>query len=160
MTFAVHTTQIVRVGFTNTMVEVNSVEWLRCQHRPATNEYNDSAVAGRESCSMMGVRPLLAGDSLRIIDKDHIYPYVVAASSTYFGIVKLNWCYYGFWDIMRVLIAHLRLRWLLYIKDKIIRAEKYCKYKLCLMTIMLHSANMIILLMSSSIVLSHDTNDD
>ena len=79
--------------FTVGMVEVNGVEWLRCQHRPATHEYNETLqgglVMGRESCSMIGVRPMLAGDEIRIRNGEIGFPIVTQPQCTYFGIVKL-----------------------------------------------------------------------
>jgi hypothetical protein len=85
--------QVAKIMFTVGMVEVNNVEWLRCQHRPATQEYNTTLhgglVMGRESCSMIGVRPMLAGDEIRIRNGEIGFPIVTQPQCTYFGIVKL-----------------------------------------------------------------------
>lgn len=87
--------QVARILFTETSLEVNGEEWLRCQHRPATHEYNVTAqgglVMGRESCSMVGARPLLAGDALRVRHGPG-KGYTVLLSKpqcTYMGIVEL-----------------------------------------------------------------------
>ena len=77
--------------FTFGHLEVNGVEWLRCQHRPATNEYDLTSgnPLGRESCSMTGVRPLLAGDVLRVRNKEVGFAIVMMPHCTYWGIYKL-----------------------------------------------------------------------
>ena len=60
--------QVAHVLFTVSSLTVNGAEWLRCQHRPPVRDSYDlhSLTTGRESCNMYGVRPLLAGDKLRI----------------------------------------------------------------------------------------------
>ena len=79
-----------RVNFTLGVIEVNGVEWLRCTYRPATLEYDSELPIGRETCTLVGVAPLVAGDTLRLRARGKATPFVVAASSTYFGIVKLD----------------------------------------------------------------------
>lgn len=78
--------------FTISSMIVNNDEWLRCQHRPATNEYHlPITVMGRESCSMFGVRPLLAGDRIRIVNGvAGVVAEVTQPHCTNFGIVKIG----------------------------------------------------------------------
>jgi hypothetical protein len=84
---------VAHVLYTISTLSVNGVEWLRCQHRPATRDYdlNHSPLTmGRESCNMYGVRPLLAGDKLRIQNGvAQLVAEVVMPHCTNFGIVKL-----------------------------------------------------------------------
>lgn len=86
---------MARIRFAFGSLLVNDEEWIRCQHRPSTleyelNEHQPLPVAGRESCAMMGARPLLAGDRLRVVNSiaGHVAT-VSQAYCTYFGIVMI-----------------------------------------------------------------------
>ena len=83
--------QVMYIQDTVITLSVNGVEWLRCQHHQATyNCFDDNLVMRRESCNMLGVRPLLAGDKVRI-QKGIQMSVVIMSQSTNFGIVKLGW---------------------------------------------------------------------
>jgi hypothetical protein len=84
--------QVAHVLFTVSSLTVNGAEWLRCQHRPpAKDVYNVHLLTtGRESCNMYGVRPLLAGDKIRIQNGvANLVAEVTMNHCSNFGIVKM-----------------------------------------------------------------------